>query len=105
MGRMERRIEYMRLDSIMGAEANPKLHAEDALDQSITRFGAAEVPLLDERTGRLVAGHGRIDAFRRLAASGAAAPNGVRVDPDGAWQVPIVRGWASKDDAEGKACA
>ncbi len=44
----------------VGAARNPKWNAEEEIRWSIGRFGLAELPLLDERTGLLVAGHGRV---------------------------------------------
>lgn len=97
-----RRIEYLPLDSVQPAKSNPKLHADEFLSASVERFGYTEPLFLDERTGRLVAGHGRLDALRRLKEAGSAAPEGVEVK-DGQWLVPVVRGWASKDDTEAEA--
>lgn len=93
-----RYIEYLRLDDIEGAAVNPKGHDEAGIAASIDTFGLAEVPLLDERTGRLVAGHGRIGDLRVRRDAGQPPPEGVDVDDDGAWLVPVERGWSSEDD-------
>jgi hypothetical protein len=98
----ERRVEYIRLDDIQMAPRNPKRHAADAIAASIGHFGLAELPLLDERTGRLIAGHGRITDLRRSHAEGQSPPAGVRADGD-AWLVPVVRGWASRSDTDAEA--
>ena len=97
-----RRIEYMPLSELRGALINPKGHAAENIGTSVTRFGFVEPPTLDERTGRLVAGHGRRDALVALKASGAAAPAGIRVERDD-WYVPVLRGWASESDAAAQA--
>lgn len=96
----ERRIEYLPLASIQGATRNPKLHALGDLGTSISGHGFVEVPTLDERTGRLVAGHGRIEALKARHAAGEPPPGGVRGDVGGEWLVPILRGWGSRDDAD-----
>jgi hypothetical protein len=126
-----RRIEYMRLDAVPAADRNPKSHDLAAIVMSIARFGFTDPALLDERTGKLVGGHGRLEAvraikayidggqggarsagyslpatmwaeFRATTAEGGAVPGGV-AEHDGVWSVPIVRGWASADDAEASA--
>jgi len=98
-----RRIEYMRLDDIKPAPRNPKQHDRAAIGASVDRFGLSEVPLLDERTGRLVAGHGRLEDILARAERGDEPPDGVRVARDGQWTMPVVRGWASRSDAEAEA--
>jgi ParB-like chromosome segregation protein Spo0J len=59
----------------------------------MARYGVVEPPVLDERTGRLVAGHGRLEAFAEARAVGLDAPEGVRVNAKGEWLVPVIRGW------------
>lgn len=96
-------VEALPLSEIQRASRNAKLHDQAGITASVERFGFAELPLLDERTGRLVAGHGRIEALTKLAKSGAPTPAGVERSPDGEWLVPVLRGWASGDDAEAEA--
>lgn len=93
----------MPLDEVPDAPRNVKLHADDTLDGSLERWGYTEPVLLDERTGRLVAGHGRKAMLQRARDGGAPVPDGVVVDAEGRWSVPVVRGWASTDDAEAEA--
>ena len=97
-----RRVEYIALSKLEGATSNPKLHADNEIKASMERFGFVETPVIDERTGRLVAGHGRRDALRSLKATGKGAPAGVRVEHDD-WYIPVERGWSSRDDAEASA--
>ena len=99
---LKRRLEPMPLAAITAAEKNPKKHADEQIGASIGRFGYVEPVVLDERTGRLVAGHGRIQALRRARDKGEPAPEGVEAR-DGEWLVPVMRGWASKTDAEAQA--
>jgi hypothetical protein len=95
-----RRVEYLAVDEILPAERNPKLHAARDIDASITRFGFVEPIVMDERTGRLVAGHGRLEDLLTKQQGGGAPPDGIVVDEQGRWRVPVVRGWSSADDAE-----
>jgi len=100
---MDRRIEYMPLATIDAAARNPKRHDRGGIRTSIDRFGLGEVPLIDERTGRLVAGHGRLEDIYDRRRSGQEPPDGVRVDDTGDWLVPVIRGWQSRSDAEAEA--
>jgi hypothetical protein len=92
-------IAYLPLGELKGAEKNPKRHDLPTLRRSIERFGYAEAVVRDERTGRLVAGHGRVAALRELHEAGGEPPEGV-VDDGLDWLVPVQTGWSSKDDAE-----
>jgi hypothetical protein len=97
----ELRVDYADLDTLARAPRNPKRHDLGALQASLDRFGFVAPILVDDATGRLVAGHGRLDALQALKASGAAAPDRVRVDGD-RWLVPVIRGvaFASPLEAE-----
>lgn len=103
LGRRERTIVYQPLDDIRGADVNPKRHDAAGIRRSVAAHGLAELPLLDERTGRIVAGHGRIDDLRAHQAAGGTPPPDVRVDDDGRWHVPLQGGWSSKNDAHARA--
>lgn len=100
---MDRYVDYVPLEQVRLATRNPKSHDTAGIANSIHHHGFAELPLLDERTGRLVAGHGRITTLRARVAAGDTAPDGVRVDDDGHWLVPVIRGWASRADADAEA--
>lgn len=97
-----RQLVYMPLSSIQGATKNPKQHAAEAISTSIGRFGYIEPVVLDERTGRLVAGHGRIESLRAKKLTGEPPPEGVK-DENGEWLVPVLRGWKSRSDTEAQA--
>lgn len=98
-----RRIEYMPLSEVERAPRNPKRHDADGIRASIDHFGLAEVPLIDERTGRLVAGHGRLDDLTGRRNDGQGPPDGVDVDEHGEWLVPVIRGWRSRSDPDAEA--
>jgi hypothetical protein len=95
---LPRRLEFMPLAQVVDAARNPKLHDRDGIASSISRHGLGELPLLDERTGRLVAGHGRINDLRDRYQRGQEPPGGIVVDDDCEWKVPVIRGWASTSD-------
>src|SRR3954469_10767217 len=91
-------IDYIPLDDIKFAARNPKGHDITGIGGSIDTHGMGELPLVDERTGQLVAGHGRIEALRARHKAGGAPPDGLTVRDDGMWLAPVVRGWSSKSD-------
>lgn len=97
-----RRIEYLPLDTLKAAQRNPKDHDIGSISTSINRFGYVEPIILDERTNRIVAGHGRIESLQALRKMGGKPPEGVKAD-NGAWLVPVVRGWASESDTAANA--
>ncbi|QDH91586.1 ParB-like nuclease domain protein [Microbacterium phage Cinna] len=94
-------IEYEPLSSLKADPRNPKGHDEDTIGESMTRFGYIEPVTVDDRTGLLIGGHGRVKALRALHAANGERPEGVRLSDDGTdWLVPVNRGWASASDAE-----
>lgn len=99
----DRRVVYLPIDDIIGAERNPKRHDTTSINRSLAAFGLGELPLLDERTGRLVAGHGRINEIRAMRDGGQTAPAGIHVTDDGTWTVPVIGGWASRSDDDAAA--
>ena len=101
---MRIRTEYMPLSALLPAPTNPKDHDLGVIHQSIDRFGIAEDPVLDERTGLLLHGHGRVEVYRQKQDSGEKPPPEVTVKK-GEWWIPVRRGWASKNDEEAKAAA
>lgn len=95
--------EYLPVADLLPADRNPKAHDQAALGRSVDAFGMVEPVVLDERTGKLLAGHGRTDYLTELEAAGVAPPDGVVVGPDGRWQWLVVRGIHSRDDAHAEA--
>ena len=91
-------ISFVPLEDLVPADRNPKLHVD--LGPSFDRFDFTEPGLICERKQQLAAGHGRRDKLLELEAAGAEPPEGIVVGDDGRWQMPIVRGWSSKDDDE-----
>jgi ParB-like chromosome segregation protein Spo0J len=99
-----RSIRYVPLDKVQPADRNPKTHDHAVLRSSIDRFGFVEPIVRDDRTGRLVAGHGRIEQLRQARARDRDnPPDGVTVNSAGDWCVPVIVGWSSADDNEAQA--
>lgn len=100
-----RRLEYMPLDDLLGRRdpRNPKGHADADIRHSLGRFGYTEPVMLDERTGRLIAGHGRIENLDQRRTAGQHPPDGIVIAADGTWTIPVTRGWASRSDEEAAA--
>jgi hypothetical protein len=109
------RLEYMDLPELLAMRhpRNPKSHDIDELIASFKRFGFIAYPTIDERTGMMVAGHGRCEALAKMKERGDERPRGVMLgnvsaddpgDPRGAtrhdWAVPVVRGISFESDAE-----
>lgn len=92
----------MPLSGLKSAKRNPKKHADAEVSASIGRFGYVEPMVLDERTGTLVAGHGRRDALSAMRGRGDAPPAGVE-ERGVEWFVPVLRGWESRSDMEAEA--
>lgn len=96
------RVEYLPLSALKPATRNPKKHVVKTVLESMGRFGYVAPMVLDERTGRLVAGHGRLESLRRAQAKGQQPPQRIRVSY-GQWLVPVVRGVSFADDREAEA--
>jgi hypothetical protein len=96
------RIEYVFLDEVKKWDRNPRLHDDPAIERSIKRYGFINPPILDENTGRLVAGHGRTGSLETMHAAGDPPPKNIQVGAGGRWLVPVIRGisFASVSEAE-----
>jgi DNA modification methylase len=101
------RIEYQALAGITSAVRNVKDHDIAEIIVSIRRFGFGDAVIVDERTGRLISGHGRVEALRVMfKADSEHPPLGIGTHTkDGVleWIIPVQRGWASVDDVEAEA--
>lgn len=95
--------EYMPVSNTESARNNPKGHDTTRIRGSIERFGFVDQAILDERTGRLVGGHGRLEQLREMRDAGENPPDGIVVDDSGEWLWPVTRGWSSRSDAEADA--
>jgi len=84
-------IEYVALDELRRWPRNPKEHDLGAIHTSIDRFGFVAPLIVDEGTGQLVAGHGRLDALLQLRDQGGPPPDRIKAKGK-TWSVPVVRG-------------
>ena len=96
------RIEYMSISSLIPATRNPKRHNIGELVNSIKRFGFVQPVAMNEESGRLVAGHGRLEALLVMKEAGEAAPARV-VEKNGEWYVPVLRGISFNNESEAEA--
>ncbi|HET9656658.1 MAG TPA: hypothetical protein VFP72_14985 [Kineosporiaceae bacterium] len=101
--RAPRQLTYVRLGEIRPAEVNAKCHDIPGIIASLVEHGFIDSPIVDERTARLVGGHGRIEALVEMRAHGDPPPEGLLVDNDGEWLIPVYRGWSSRSTAHAKA--
>jgi hypothetical protein len=96
----EMKIVLTPLEELQRWPKNPKLHDWDTLGASIKRFGFVQPLTVDEGTGRLVAGHGRLDMLAKMKEAGEDPPPRVLVRDDGAWMVPVIRGIRFESERE-----
>lgn len=98
-------IEYKPLDDLLGMarDENPKDHDLGLIHESINKHGFRGAVMIDERTKRLQAGHGRLEVLVQKRDGGESAPAGIVVTEDGTWTVPVLRGEAWRSDADARA--
>lgn len=92
-------IEYMPLHELKRHPRNPKDHDIGKINTSISRFGFVSPVLIDERSGYLVAGHGRLDTLSEMKQRGNVPPARIEARQDD-WYVPVVRGIEFNSDSE-----
>jgi hypothetical protein len=97
-----RRLVYVNLSDLVPADRNARLHDLPTLQAKMDRFGYLDPIVIDDRTGKMIGGHGRLETLQTARAAGLDAPEGIVVGKTD-WQVPTMQGWASKDDAEADA--
>ncbi|KIF04168.1 hypothetical protein PL81_20380 [Streptomyces sp. RSD-27] len=96
-------ITYIPLTDLPPDPVNPKKHEVERIIASIQDHGFIETPVVDERTGLTIAGHGRRKALIEMQVRGEPVPRGLLVDDDGGWLVPVTRGWSSTSDRQAHA--
>ena len=106
---MQARLELMALGKIRAAKRNPKQHDLEGIELSIRRFGFCDFPTINEKTKRLVEGHGRLITLKTIKRDGpkpeldASWPPQNVVIKGRMWSIPIVRGMSWATDAEASA--
>lgn len=98
----EIRVEYVSMSEIAKWPRNPKDHDHHEIQKSFYRFGFVKPVLIDEGTGQLVAGHGRLDTLKILKNGNKKPPRGVQVVDD-IWLIPVLRGVKFDNPAEAEA--
>lgn len=98
--RKPRWTDYVDLDELQPHPENAKAHDDAGIDASVKALGWIENVTVDDRTGLLISGHGRRQQALAARDAGDPPPDGVIVTKEGAWQLPVTRGWASTDDDE-----
>jgi len=95
------KIEYMPLSELKKFPGNAKAHDLASIKKSIVRFGFTSPVMLDEKTGRIIAGHGRSEALGELQREGASVPDRIKAKGN-EWLVPVLRGleFANEQEAE-----
>jgi hypothetical protein len=97
-------LAYMDLTDLLKTDKNPKKHDLPALRASMLRWGFTQPLAIDERTGKLVEGHGRIEVLHEMKKAGGKPPARVEARNGGkAWFVPVVRGLSFASDLEAEA--
>ncbi len=98
----EIRIEYVDFVEVQKWPRNPKDHDIHETKKSFHRFGFTKPILIDEGTGKLVAGHGRLETLEVIRNRGEVRPNGIK-EVDGKWLIPVLRGVKFDDPYEAEA--
>src|SRR5437870_5168470 len=93
-------IEYWPLGKLQKHPRNPKNHRLDEIHKSMDRFGYTSPILIDERSGQVCAGHGRIDTLMERFAKDPALPLLHNVRQNGEWLVPVIRRLSFKNEGE-----
>lgn len=97
---MSREVQYLPARSLKPDPRNPKDHDVGAIHSSVGQFGFVEPVVVDSRTGLIVSGHGRHKTLLDMEEEGVPPPDGVMLDEEGRWLIPVVTGWESKDDLQ-----
>lgn len=96
-------IEYMPVAELVKWDRNPKKHSLDGIERSIRERGYIDPIIIDERSGKMVSGHGRARCLLKMQEENQLVPDRVKVDSTGAWLVPVLRGVSFATDSEAEA--
>jgi len=84
-------IEYLPLLTLKKWPRNPKEHDLPQLNKSIARFGYVNPIIINESSGEILAGHGRLDALLERKGKAEPCPDGCKQNGSD-WLVPVIRG-------------
>ena len=102
-------IQYLPLSTLADRflKGNAKLHDIGKISDSIQRYGFRDPLALDATlnngSGGIVEGNGRLEALIKLRTMGASVPRFLVEVDGGDWAVPVVVGADSQTESEGKA--
>lgn len=100
----EMKLEWVPLGDALRHERNPKDHDEALIRASVLRFGFNDPLAVNETTGKLLEGHGRLTVLAEMKEKGDQPPARVKLrKKDGEWLVPMIRGLTFASDAEAEA--
>jgi len=80
--------DFLPLEKAVRLPRNPKEHDIGLLHGLMERHGYLEPITVNTRTGRLIAGHGRVDTLQQKKATGQPPPQGIQAR-NGSWEVPV----------------
>jgi len=95
------REERLPLDALKPNPKNPKGHDLGAIIISLRAHGFVDAPILDDRTGLLLGGHGRVEALLAMQKAGDKPPAGVEVR-GGKWCIRVQHA-RSRNDGQANA--
>jgi len=93
------KIKWIDLGTIKPDPDNPKDHDIEEIRASIRRFGFINPMIQNEATGRILAGHGRLEALLAMFHSCETRPDGIRGTRN-EWLVPVLCGVSIEDEQE-----
>lgn len=82
------RAETMSIAELAALPLNAKLHDLQTIEASITRWGFLDRIIVNETTGHILSGHGRLETLHRMQGSGEPPPENV-TEEGTRWLVPI----------------
>lgn len=102
-------LKYVPISHANLFESNAKLHNLDDLIASFKKYGFKSAAKwegkLNKGKGAIVAGNGRVEALRLMFDRGEEVPEGIAVDSNGEWCVPVLFGVEAKNETLARAYA
>lgn len=102
----EIRIEYVKISELAGyfLEGNSKKHDIGGLVTKFEKYGFVEPikidPSLNNGSGGIVGGNGRLEALLQMFESGEEPPRGIKTDGDQCWYAPVAIGVNARSERE-----
>lgn len=84
------KIKYAPLSELKERAGNPKEHDIGAIYESIQRFGFIAPIVIDTKTDKLVAGHGRLETLKILQKEKRKPPPNIEIDSKDEWLIPVI---------------